>query len=323
MNPAVDVRARRPRQACIPPGWLASRRTAAPSARRGRTFSAMALVGLLLLLTGTPAALVGQEDPPRWQSPTWTGHITFLGANAFLGGVTAGVLQKVRGGDFRDGFTGGAAGGALAYGGRRLAVERFYGAGLIGRQVSAVGVSVVSNASEGREHLERLVLPFGPLRLHVDRSAGVTIRPKLAALELATMVGLALRHETEFDWSASVSAGTPVFVSPGRWILGDDQQVNGRQMWGSIIISDMSDLDFETTFGHERVHVLQHDFTFLSWSHPVERRMAEWSEPTRRIHRYVDGGFVFPLLVEGMSWIMNVNYDDRLWEVEARFLEDR
>lgn len=83
-----------------------------------------------------------------------------------LGGLTAGIVQRLRGGSFSDGFARGAVGGAVAYAGRRIAAERFDGAGLLGRQVGAVGASVVRNASERRPSLERLFFPAGPLHVY-------------------------------------------------------------------------------------------------------------------------------------------------------------
>src|SRR5690606_17462320 len=62
-----------------------------------------------------------------------------FGVNVVLGGLVAGVLHGARGGDFRDAVVKGVTGGALSFAGKRLAVEPFFGAGLLGREVSAVG----------------------------------------------------------------------------------------------------------------------------------------------------------------------------------------
>jgi hypothetical protein len=64
--------------------------------------------------------------------------VTFAASNALLAGMTPGVSQRLRGGQFGDGFARGAVAGAVAYVGRRMGAEQFDGAGLLGRQVSAV-----------------------------------------------------------------------------------------------------------------------------------------------------------------------------------------
>ena len=82
-----------------------------------------------------------------WSAPQWVGDVTFLGLNALTSGLSAGLLQVVRGESFTDGFARGALGGSVHYAGMRISAQRFDGAGLLGRQVSAAGISMVRNAS--------------------------------------------------------------------------------------------------------------------------------------------------------------------------------
>ncbi|MGH7482838.1 MAG: hypothetical protein ACRELV_11835 [Longimicrobiales bacterium] len=270
---------------------------------------------LFILATATP--LAGQEA--TWTAPEWAGHATFLGGNALLAGLSAGILQELRGGSFSDAFARGALGGAVAYVGRRIVVERFDGAGLLGRQVSALGLSVARNAGEGRGSLERLMVPLGPVRVYVDRAAG-TVRPKLDLVGVIAMAHIALQNETDFDAWASLSAGAPVFDVPGRALISDDGIVRGAEYTGTIMLSGVPDGGGDT-FAHERVHVLQDDFLFLLFGDPIESGLAGLTPWSDRLYDWVDFNVVGPALHRiGAEF---VSYGDRPGEVEATFLEDR
>jgi hypothetical protein len=290
--------------------------------RSVRTRVLAGFVGSAWLLFAAP--LAAQDPGSEWRAPRWMGDVAFVSSNALLGGLTAGVLQKLDGGDFRDGFTRGALGGAVAYAGRRVSAETFYGAGLLGRQVSAVGASVVRNAGDGRPSLERLVVPLGPARLYVDRSDGLRVQPRIALRDLVWTMTFILRSETEFDASASLSAGAPVFTSPLRsFVSGDGEEVDGVHSGGVIGLSDVSDEKRRSAFAHERVHVLQNDFALLVWSDPIERRLLDRPEWGRAVTRYVELGVAFPAVRGAVFHIFDVEHAQQPGEIEAKFLDRR
>jgi hypothetical protein len=288
---------------------------------RARRRSA-ALVLPILLALGAPVVLSSQQDDD-FVAPAYVADVTFLGANALLGAMTGGVAQWARGGSFQDGFTRGAAGGAVAYAGRRLAAERFDGAGLLGRQLSAVGIAMVRNASVGRPSFEALVFPVGPLQLHLDRSDGTTIRPKVSVVALVQAVTLALQEETRFDLSASLSAGAPVFRSPGRQVLSGGEAAWGMMTHGSVILSDQPPQQLPSTFAHERVHLLQHDFAEMAWTDPIEEAILKRFGPTRRLAKYVHPGVLHLAATGALFAIIDVEWGRRPWEIEARHLGGR
>lgn len=290
---------------------------------RGLLLTAVSvLVGTLISGLAAPASLQAQDRSSEWTAPRWMGDVAFVGTNALLGGLSAGLMQHMEGGDFRDGFTRGAFGGMTAYAGRRIAAAEFSGAGLLGRQVSAVGASVVRNAGEGRGSLERLVFPVGPVRLYVDRAEATTIRPRVALYDLAWVVTFATRSETEVDWSASLSSGAPVFRSPQRSYKDHrGEPVDGLAAGGSIGVSDIFHDRRRQVLPHERVHVLQHDFAFLVWSDPVEKRVMARHRWTRELSRHVDLGLVFPTLRGAFYRGFDVRHSQQLAEIEAMFLD--
>lgn len=240
--------------------------------------------------------------------------------NVFLGGLTAGVSRGVRGKPLLRGFAAGAAGGALVYGGKRLTVERWPGAGLAGRQLAALGSSVVWNSSAGRAPLGRLMLPAGPVRLYVETGPHVRVQPRVDVAGLAAVVALGTRSGTRLDWSATLSAGAPVFhrVAALEVAFGGGDHLAGVV---EVLVPrggpGAKPEYIREAEAHERVHVLQHDQSFLFWGSPAEDALLDWSSAGRTIHRWVDLG-VNVAATSAANAV--VEYDSRPWEREAHLL---
>ena len=267
-----------------------------------------------------------EPTPPQRVSrgPRVSGHAQTAAVNAALGGLTSGLLARARGKSFRAAFVRGAAGGALVYAGKRTAVESFEGAGLLGRELAAVGGSIAVNASEGRGAFDRLILPLGPVRLYVTPGQPQPVRAKVDAAAVGTLLWVATRPGTSFDPGASLSAGGPVFRRTGT---AEDVGWEGAQFAGVTVMrraprghqpaaADDPRLA-EGTAGHERTHVLQYDQAFLLWALPAEAAILDRSEGGRAIHRYVDLG-LNAAMVAGVNSLMP--HDERPWEREAYFL---
>lgn len=278
---------------------------------------------VLAALLVAPTSLRGQDRPPP--APSWVGDAAAVGVNAFLGGLTAGVVQELRGGSFSDGFTRGALGGVVVYGGKRVAVQRFGGAGLLGRQIGALGSSVIRNASDGRPTLERVVLPAGPLRLYLSRRPGDA--PARLRLDAATTIAAAYAvAEPELEWDAaeSLSSGALVFRVEDLLIRGSDgveRGAAGITRAGTIYVSDLPGLDLAEDVRHERIHVIQFDQFFLTMTdHPEDWALRKvpgggW------VSRYVDLN-LSNLVTTGLAEAFK-NYYQRPWELEARYLSQR
>jgi len=246
-------------------------------------------------------------------------HALVLGINAAIGGVTAGLLRQARGGSFREGFAAGAAGGTVVYAGKWLSAEGFWGAGIAGRQVAAVGSSVIRNASEERGALDHLMLPVGPIRVYVDRVDGWAARPKLDLVGAGVLAWRAFSADATIDPRASLSAGTPVFMtetapSPG-W--------HGNNSAGVILLrqhDDIGDPSIERlrqiVFAHERIHLLQYDQALHTWSAPAEAWLLRRIPGGAWINRHVDVGLI---VIPNLLLDMVIPYEDRPWEREADF----
>jgi hypothetical protein len=298
---------------------------------RRRVLPAAAIATIIALVPAPAAANCppGQPrfgvDPCPLDAPRWTGDLAVLGANAALGGLTAGLAQHLAGGSFRDGFTRGFFGGVVIYGGKRVAAERFPGAGLLGRELAAVGTSVVDNAAAGRGTLERLVLPVWIGRLYIDRGAGegrMRVTPRLDAMAAFWTLNGVLEDDLSFDAGATLSAGTPVFRTFNQLIsLGDDEAAAGLTAAGVVFLSDIpafGEFLGPRNFAHERVHVLQMDQVFLHWTRPVERRLIGMVPGTDGLLRHVDLNLSTELLRS--LGLVFPEHRERPWELEAIFL---
>ncbi|HET7275120.1 MAG TPA: hypothetical protein VFI91_08050 [Longimicrobiaceae bacterium] len=278
--------------------------------------TALVLVGVApLAAQGSGALPPAFETPELRDGSDWGEDLGLLGINSVLGALTAGILREYRGGSFWDGVWPGAVGGGVGYVGKRIVAERFTAAGLIGRQVSALGSSVIRNASEGRGSFERLALPFGPVRLYVNTVEGPRVSAKVD-LAATIMAGWGVLEDgADFQLGESLSSGTPVFR------VGDsvDGDWAGAHVAGVVLLRDYGAGEAESLriLPHERVHVLQYDQIFLSWSAPVEASILTHIPGGESFGRYVDLGLNAPVF-----GILNmlVPYEARPWEQEAYYL---
>lgn len=238
-----------------------------------------------------------------------------FGVNVVLGGLVAGVLRGERDGDLWHAVVKGATGGAVSFAGKRLSVEPFFGAGLLGREVSAVGSSMVYNASTGSPAFSEVVLPLGPMRLHVlDRPNPFAIRLDVPG---AVMVAYAVANpDLSFDLETSLSNGAPIFIDDGP---GGSQRDAGKEIAGVLFVDrelwGQGTRARNRTVSHELVHAIQYDQSFIT----IGRRIQQLAltEPQGLVVGHLDWGFDLPFW-----WLGNlvVPYSERPWEREAKLL---
>ena len=276
---------------------------------------------VVVLTVVLPAQLSAQVDTTIYsaRTPGWVAPVSLTAANALLGGLSAGLIQELKGGSFRDGFTRGALGGAIIYAGKRVAAERFTGAGLLGREVAAVGSSVVRNASDGVGTFDRLVLPVGIARVYWQRAPQRSVNVKVDAVALGWTIYGVVERELDFNLEESLSAGTPVFQTDGKIIsFGDAQHAGGVVEAGVIFLSDVrpwGDAFLQRAFAHERIHTLQMDQIFLDWIEPYDDRLLRLIPGGRAVNRWVD----INVSTEILRLIAPLfdRHRDRPWELEA------
>ncbi len=267
----------------------------------------------------------GSVDHPggcRFEAPRWAGEFATMSANGMLGALTAGFAQHFRGGSFQDGFVRGAMGGVIVYAGKRISSERFSGAGLLGRGVAAAGSSAVRNAGTAAPSFSRLTLPLGLLWLDIDTPTwelGARVDPAA----LAWVVYAIAEPELKIDWSGTLSAGTPLFLTNNKSLRlpGDSIHTAGVTNAGTVFLADVPAFGPDHArrqSAHERVHVIQEDQLAIMWTDPL----GGWA--LRRTPGLSGAG---PLLVVNLSTeILRLlggaipEHSDRPWELESIFL---
>ena len=265
--------------------------------------------------------------PARAQANAST-ELAVAGANALLGGMTAGMTALVHGRPFLRAFGLGAAGGAMVYGGKRfMSWHGIPGAGLAGRFVGATGASMVRNGAAGRGAFDLVLLPVGPFTLYLRPPNDSLNAPiKLNLVRAAYFTGLVIRDDFRMDWYSSFNAGTPVFERPGKVLLRRNDKVTlGFAISGTVIVGDPSSMPLvnEMPYGellaHERVHVVQGDFLEIAWTGPIEQWLLGALPGGAWLRRYVEPGFLS--LAVAAAGLAVLPGDASPWEKEAEYFE--
>lgn len=271
--------------------------------------------------TPEPGALSAQEEH-EWASPG-VGEAAFLGLNALLGGVTAGLFRALDGGSFEDGFAKGALGGGIVYAGKRVAAESFPAAGLLGREVAAVGNSVVRNASVGRPLLDRLMFPVGPLHLYVSPGDPSPLGLQVDVQDVYWIVYGLAESRLALDAGASLSSGAPVFRSSRRLLDPDEELIEGAAAGGVIFLGPgLGPAREDELLAHERAHVIQHDFGSRAWTIPAEDWLADHL-PADAFRSRLDYDIASVAVRWSTAWIFDRDPFHGPMQAEANFLEDR
>lgn len=275
-----------------------------------------------------PAAPLPLPTAPFETSPRLQGHVTVLAGNALIGALTAGVVRTLNGGSLKDAFVQGALGGAVTYAAKQVAVRDFVGAGLLGREINAVGVSLVRNASDGVPALSRLFVPLGPLpvRATLTLGGGLHVQPQLDIAAMGWLAGGLLGSGLTLDVAQSLSSGAPVFQAAERWLMDAEHGVRGYAIARSVFLGDPARypgalISQADVLAHERVHVLQQDFVLTAWGDPLAGAALSRFGAGRALSRYTT--------VDALGWVVgamaHVTYGagqtERFpTELEARFL---
>lgn len=253
-------------------------------------------------------------------SENW--RVRYFGVNAAFGALTAGISSRLRGGEFWHPLFSGALGGSLVYFGK-LTVGGGAGgeAGLIGRQMGAAGASIVRNASLGKSMFEEFIVPLGPARVYLRIKDSVEAKLKVDLAGSLATIYAATRPHSHFDASASLRAGTPIFVLRRP---NDGAVWQGLHIAGVVRVQDDPDLhrrlpslDAQRRAGiiaHELVHVSQYDFSYIAWAQPGESELLRRIPGGSGISRFVDLSLNVPVWLALNALIAP---EKRPWEWEA------
>ena len=197
--------------------------------------------------------------------------------------------------------------------GRQVAASPFTGAGLAGREISAVGISLMT--SPGSEHVN-LSFPVGPVQFQlVD---GRAFDWRVNATDVVAAIINVTGKTTRLDAGISLASGAFVFRSRRDIIRTPNGEASGSELFESIILAKDAfrrSSSFPNVLFHENVHVLQEDYLASAVADPVERAVLNRTQIGRRITRHINLG----LLSLSLNGIANsvIPYGSRPWEREA------
>lgn len=280
----------------------------------------------ILLVVCLPGAALSQPTDAghaQWHTSAWVGDLTFLSANALLAGLSAGVVQEVRGHSFRDGFARGALGGAIAYGGRRVAVENFHGAGFLGRQLSAVGSSLARNAGNTPASFSDVTLPLGPVLVHLRNDNGWGATATLDLYSAAWLATAIMDDRLALDVGETLSSGAPVFRAADHDMKHDGTRIGGTVVGGVIVVARPGQLPDDQIMRHERVHVLQYDFGQTLLGDQMEQYASRHLPFMASAQKFVRFGVAVPVLLGGLYSAFDLERHNDILEIEAHYLDSR
>lgn len=320
------------------PAWRGGARWRAGPRRPGGARLLFAAAALLPALASAPAQAQGgvassleapappandlvRPFPPEWPGLTRSERVEHMLINGALAGVGSGLfaaLQKRN--PIRPALMG-FGGGVLAGAGRQLSTRSFDAAGIVGRQVSALGISLVRAAAYDTAII---MLPAGPFTIDLHPAGDERrVSARLNLMHTGVLAYYLARSDRDFDLSATLWSGVPVFRHPDATFSSESGRSYGRMDFGAIMLGADVDRDGPAQFyvlRHEMIHVLQMDFSDQLLFLPAERALLRRAFPRFGFLRYVDIGALPPLVTGGLN--RNIEYDRRPWEREAVWLTE-
>lgn len=269
-----------------------------------------------VLIALTCAASLVLLAPTAGAQVTTQTRASNLAINGAIGGVVAGLRSLFTGNRGWRVVLAGAGGGVVQGVGKQLAASRFSGAGLLGREVSAAGVSLTYSAT-----VDTTVIfaPIGPVMLEIRPRSARHVRARVSAVDIATIAAAAIDGHSNFDLGLTLSAGAPVFLRPSsRMPMGYAD--GGFTQVGTIFLANEAGDESrrQVLLPHESVHILQWDAYSQLAALPIERRIAQHIPGIRWVERYIDLGVVAPASVYAIA--QQIPYEDQPWEREAYLL---
>ena len=279
-------------------------------------------LGLVLTVGATVPRTIAAQQPLANQTPTR--DLQYIGTNMLVGGVMAGVASAIRGRPVVKGFAQGALGGAVSYLGKRATSEDIPAAGILGRQIGALGASIIRSATFGSGLLvDTLIVPLGPLRGYVTLLDIGQTRVRVDLEEVGWLVYNLTQDDLTFDAGASLSSGSFVFTSEVG-LRGARDRASGRAAPGVIALRLDGEGNIpEDVLAHERVHINQFDQLKITAGLPLEGLARRGFSPgSRRILDWIDfgvGHWPFQWTITG-GWLPR---ERQLFEIEAEYFETR
>jgi hypothetical protein len=261
------------------------------------------------------AALISPIATSLQAQVSTNARVSNLAANAAIGAVIAAARSALGGRGVTRPALLGAVGGALQGAGRQVAAGRSTACGFVGRELSALGISLTYSAG-----VDSLILlaPLGPITLELRPRAQRRVRARVSLVDLAIIATALSNGGYDFDLASSLTAGAPVFSHrSGETTFG--YLGAGYTRVGVIVLANgLPPATRRTALSHETVHVLQWDAYDQLVAFPVERALVRRLPGGASLSRFVDVGALSP--VAAFLVAERIPYERQPWEREAYML---
>ena len=255
----------------------------------------------LMLLPATPAAAQVSTNA----------RVSNVAANAAIGAIIAAARQVLGGHHFIRPLVLGALGGAIQGAGRQVAAGRSTASGLVGREVSVLGISVTYSA--GADSLV-LIAPVWLLTIEVRPHQQNRFRARVNLMDFA-FVTSALIDGRSLDVASSLVAGAPVFTRP---IAPTDVELGYTRMGVIFLMNGTPPALRREALSHEAVHLLQWDAYNQLVANPIERTLVRAVPGGGSLSRFLDLGVLS--VTSALLLAQQIAYDQQPWEREAYLL---
>ena len=257
-----------------------------------------------------PALTVLAATPATAQVST-NARVSNLVANAAIGAALAAGRQLFGRHQFMRPIVLGALGGAIQRAGRQVAAGRSTASGLIGRQVSALGISATYSA--GADSLV-LIAPLWLVTFEVRPHQQKRFRARVNLMDWA-FVTSAFIDGRSLDVGSSLVAGAPVFTRP---IARTDVELGYTRMGVIFLLNGTAPALRREVLSHEAVHLLQWDAYNQLVANPIEQTLVRGVPGGRSLSRFLDLGVLSP--TSALLLAQQIPYDRQPWEREAYLL---
>jgi hypothetical protein len=258
------------------------------------------LLAFILLPTGPAGAQVSTSA-----------RVSNLAANAAIGAVLSAARQAFGRGEFARPVMLGALGGAIQGAGRQVAAGRSTASGLVGREVSALGISLTYSA--GADSLV-LIAPLWLVTFEVRPRQQNRFQARVNLMDLA-FVTSAVIDGRSLDVGSSLVAGAPVFTRP---IVPTDRELGYSRMGVIFLMNGTPPALRREVLSHETVHLLQWDAYNQLLANPIERALVRSMPGGKSLSHFVDLGILSP--TSALLIARRIPYERQPWEREAYLL---
>lgn len=240
---------------------------------RGSRFTARFAAAAVICLVVNAEDALGQLREHSSARTSSASPAVLLAGSALLGSIAASIRCVIEECDVSAAAVRGGVGGLLAFAGRAVAAQEFDGAGLLGRQVSAVGIGFLETPQGLLPDVVSFRFPALVVRAS-NRDGTLRLKPAVDASGILVAAYFVARSDVGMNWSRTLSAGTFVLEATGTVFEHDGEVVNGAAVSTTILLSELSSTLMSQTLRHESVHVLQLDLLSGAVFAPVERWLA-------------------------------------------------